>query len=59
MQQAVDSLGSHLRSIDQMYGTATGKRFAASTQSVASLGEIPCAPMNETIDKALDTLFGG
>jgi len=58
MQLAVDGLGKHLQGIDQMYGPAAGRRFAATTQSTESMGKVPTAPMDKTIAGALDALFG-
>jgi len=57
MQQAVDILGSYLGQLDGMYGV-DGSRFIASTRDTDSVPEARRAPLNETIESALDSLFG-
>ena len=57
LQQAVDALGQHLGALDAMYGRDE-QRFVASTQDTASLKDIPRAPMKNSVQAALDGLFG-
>jgi len=58
MQQAVNTLGSYLGQLDGMYGVE-GSRFIASTRDTDTIPEARRAPLNQTIEAALDTIFGG
>jgi CRISPR system Cascade subunit CasC len=58
MQQAVDALGDYLGQLDGMYGIE-GARFIASTRNTESVPEGCRAPLNQTIESALDHIFGG
>lgn len=58
MQQAVDSLGCYLKQLDDMYGIE-GPRFIASTRDASAVPEAQKAPLNQTIESALDSIFGG
>ncbi|ABI56305.1 type I-E CRISPR-associated protein Cas7/Cse4/CasC [Alkalilimnicola ehrlichii MLHE-1] len=58
MQQSVNTMGHYLKSLDDMFGEETS-RFVSATRDTTSL---PCAhrgPLSETIDGALDSIFGG
>lgn len=58
MQQAVDTLGGYLGQLDDMYGVE-GSRFIASTRNTDSVPSARRAPLNQTVDAALGSLFGG
>lgn len=58
MQQAVDTLGGYLEQLDEMYGVE-GSRFIASTHDTDAVPEARRAPLNQTIESALGSIFGG
>lgn len=58
MQHAVDTLGGYLEQLDGMYGVE-GSRFIASTRDTGIIPEARQAPLNQTIESALDSIFGG
>lgn len=58
MQQSVSTLGAYLKQLDDMYGVE-GQRFIASTRDTDSVPEARRAPLNQTVEAALDSIFGG
>lgn len=58
MQQAVNTLGGYLEQLDGMYGVE-GPRFVASTRDTDAIPEARRAPLNQTIEAALHSIFGG
>ncbi|OUE43187.1 type I-E CRISPR-associated protein Cas7/Cse4/CasC [Billgrantia desiderata SP1] len=58
MQQAVATLGGYLSQLDGMYGVE-GARFISSTRDTDAVPEARRAHLNQTIESALDSVFGG
>lgn len=58
MQQAVNALGSYLERLDSMYGVEES-RFIASTRDTEAVPSAAPAPLEATVNGALDRLFGG
>jgi CRISPR system Cascade subunit CasC len=58
MQQAVNTLGGYLGQLDGMYGVE-GSRFISSTRDTGTVPEARRAPLNQTIEAALNSIFGG
>lgn len=58
MQQAVNRLGGYLGQLDSMYGVE-GTRFISSTRNTEAVPEALHAPLNRSIESALDSIFGG
>lgn len=57
LQQAVDALGRHLESLDQMYGRDE-HRLVASTQDTAAIKDVAKTPVKDSVKAALNSLFG-
>lgn len=57
LQQSVDALGRHLAALDGMYGQEES-RFVSATEDTANLKDVPRAPLKDSIQSALDSLFG-
>lgn len=57
MQQAVNTLGGYLDRLDGMYGTEEA-RFIASTHATDAVPAARHAPLNQTIESALISIFG-
>lgn len=57
MQQAVNKLGGYLGQLDGMYGIE-GPRYIASTRDTSAIPEARQAPLNQTTQAALDSIFG-
>lgn len=57
MQQAVNTLGGYLERLDDMYGVE-GSRFIASTRETNAVPSAQRAPLKQTIEAALTSLFG-
>ncbi|MCO6440764.1 MAG: type I-E CRISPR-associated protein Cas7/Cse4/CasC [Nitrococcus mobilis] len=57
MQQAVNTLGGYLARLDNMYGIE-GPRFIASTHETDTVPSAQWAPLNQTIEAALNSIFG-
>lgn len=57
MQQAVNTLGGYLDQLDGMYGVE-GRRFIASTRETNAIPAAQRAPLNQTTEAALNSIFG-
>ncbi|MDN5938813.1 MAG: type I-E CRISPR-associated protein Cas7/Cse4/CasC [Salinisphaera sp.] len=57
MQQAVNTLGGYVGRLDDMYGI-DGERFIASTRDTNAVPCVTRASLNESINAALDSIFG-
>ncbi len=58
MQQAVDMLGKHLSALDRMYGKEE-ERFISSIASTGTFPDLEPAPLRDTVQAGLSTIFGG
>lgn len=57
LDKSINSLAVQMDALDKMYGSS-GKRFAASTRTLGSLGGAVTGSLAEIIKKALDAIFG-
>lgn len=57
MQQAVNTLGGYLDRLDNMYGPE-GSRFIASTCETNAVPSAQRAPLKQTVESALISIFG-
>lgn len=58
MEQAVGKLGEYLSRLDDMYGLEES-RFIAATLDTDAVSSASRAPLNQTVESSLDSIFGG